>query len=476
MATIYTGLGGPMGYGEGSFRGSPLTSGNYDDGSIRVNIGSVFDEGGIDFFGTKYESIYINTNGLITFASAQTSYTPTSLAALNFPAIAAFWSDVNISSGSATGNNNIYWDLDPANDTVTITWLAVRPYSGTGSNTFQVQLTHTGDGNFEIEFLYQQIQWTNGFSGVAQTGFTDGGTIDYVLPGSGNTAALQQYPTTPLSPGDPNGIWTQHFWNGTPVCFTEGTLISTPSGPCAVENLRVGDLVDTLDDGPQPLRWVGGWRMLAAGDRLPICIDAGALGNRHALRVSGQHLLLVSGADCELLFGEPEVLVAAKDLVGLPGITADTKPCPWCITIFCWTGIRCFWPMARLPKACIRGRWLLTIYPRHFWRRCNPAFSRQSCSALRPNLPPAVSCAAAKPRSCAMHGFARRRVCAGLSCSTLRPDQAPNRHSVICTRVSPAVRSIEGKPALFGASGQPWVSMATPSKALWPGRTAWRPS
>lgn len=327
MATIYTGLGGPMGYGEGSFRGSPLTSGNYDDGSIRVNIGSVFDEGGIDFFGTKYESIYINTNGLITFASAQTSYTPTSLAALNFPAIAAFWSDVNISSGSATGNNNIYWDLDPANDTVTITWLAVRPYSGTGSNTFQVQLTHTGDGNFEIEFLYQQIQWTNGFSGVAQTGFTDGGTIDYVLPGSGNTAALQQYPTTPLSPGDPNGIWTQHFWNGTPVCFTEGTLISTPSGPCAVENLRVGDLVDTLDDGPQPLRWVGGWRMLATGDRLPICIDAGALGNRHALRVSGQHLLLVSGADCELLFGEPEVLVAAKDLVGLPGITADTKPC-----------------------------------------------------------------------------------------------------------------------------------------------------
>ena len=71
--------------------------------------------------------------------------------------------------------------------------------------------------------------------------------------------------------------------------------VSTPSGPCAVENLRVGDLVDTLDDGPQPLRWVGGWRMLAAGDRLPICIDAGALGNHHALRVSGQHLLLVSG-------------------------------------------------------------------------------------------------------------------------------------------------------------------------------------
>lgn len=326
MATIYSGLGGPMGYGEGSFRGSPLTAGNYDDGSILLNISSVFNEGGIDFFGTKYTSIYINTNGLITFNAAQTSYTPSSLASLNYPAIAAFWSDVNITSGSATGNNNIYWDLDPTNGKVTITWLAVRPYNGTGTNTFQVQLTHSGDGNFEIEFLYQQVQWTNGYTGVAQTGFTNGGSIDYVLPGSGNATALQQYPNATLSAGDPNGIWAQHFWNGTPVCFTEGTLIDTPQGPRAVETLRVGDLVTTLDDGPQPLRWVGGWRMLASGDTLPVCIAAGVLDNDADLRVSGQHLLRVTGVDCELLFGEAEVLVAAKDLAGLPGIRFETAP------------------------------------------------------------------------------------------------------------------------------------------------------
>ena len=96
MATITTGLGGPQGVGEGSFRGSALTAGNYDDGSIRVNITSVFGPQGINYFGTNYTSIYINTNGLITFAGPQTSYIPAALANVTHPAIAAFWTDINI--------------------------------------------------------------------------------------------------------------------------------------------------------------------------------------------------------------------------------------------------------------------------------------------------------------------------------------------------------------------------------------------
>jgi hypothetical protein len=62
MATINTGLGGAQDLGENSFRGSPLTTGNYDDGAIRVDITSVFGPSGIDYFGTNYTSIYINTN------------------------------------------------------------------------------------------------------------------------------------------------------------------------------------------------------------------------------------------------------------------------------------------------------------------------------------------------------------------------------------------------------------------------------
>ncbi len=322
MATINTGLGGPQGVGEGSFRGSSLTAGNYDDGSIQVNITSVFGAAGINYFGTNYTSLYINTNGLITFNAPVTTYTPSALSSLTYPAIAPFWSDVDIRAGSATGTNNIYWDLDPATQRVTITWLGVRAYSGStaNTNTFQVVLEHTHDGNFEIDFIYQQVQWTNGYTGVAQTGMTNGGAIDYIIPGSGNAAAISNYPNAVLDSNDPNGVWSTRFLNGNPVCFVAGTMIQTPLGPRPVEQLQAGDLVDTLDDGPQPLIWVGGGSVIAQEEALPVCISAGVLDNDRDLWVSGQHLLMLSGPDCELLFGESEVLVAAKHLLSLAGV------------------------------------------------------------------------------------------------------------------------------------------------------------
>ncbi|MDT8856939.1 Hint domain-containing protein [Paracoccaceae bacterium Fryx2] len=322
MATINTGLGGAVGLGESSFRNTALTSGNLDDGSIRVNITSVFGSSGINYFGTDYTSIFINTNGLITFNAPVTAYTPTNLATLTYPAIAPFWTDVDIRNAGANGTNNIYWDLDPASQRVTITWHGVRAYNGSnGTNTFQVVLEHTQDGNFEIDFIYQQVQWTNGYTGVAQAGMTNGGTQDYVIPGSGNSAALTQFPNASLDPNDPNGVWSTRFLNGNPVCFVAGTRIATPQGSARVEDLRPGDLVLTLDDGPQPLVWVGGGRVIASGAALPVRIAAGVLGNGADLLVSGQHHLMLDGVACELLFGEAEVLVAAKDLLGLPGVT-----------------------------------------------------------------------------------------------------------------------------------------------------------
>lgn len=328
MATINTGLGGPQDLGEGSFRGSTLTAGNYDDGSVRVDITPVFGPSGINYFGTSYTSLYINTNGLITFQGPVTAYTPTSLSSLPYPAIAAFWSDVNITNGTANGSNNIYWDLDPTTGRVTITWLDVRAYSGPGSarNTFQVVLQHTHDGNFEIDLIYQKIQWTNGYTGTAQVGLTDGGANDYIVPGSGNAAALTGYPNAGLDSGEPAGVWSTRFLNGNPVCFVAGTRIQTPEGPRRVEDLRAGDRVITLDAGAQVLRWVGGGMVCASDEALPVVIEAGALDNDADLRVSGRHLLLLRGADCELLFGEYEVLAAARDLIGLPGIRRETAP------------------------------------------------------------------------------------------------------------------------------------------------------
>lgn len=48
-----------------------------------------------------------------------------------------------------------------------------------------------------------------------------------------------------------------------PVCFGSGTLIKTQDGVRPVEMLRIGDMVLTVDNGLQPIRWIGSLRDLS---------------------------------------------------------------------------------------------------------------------------------------------------------------------------------------------------------------------
>ena len=100
-----------------------------------------------------------------------------------------------------------------------------------------------------------------------------------------------------------------------PICFAAGTMIATPDGPRAVETLRPGDMVLTLDDGPQPVLFVSEQRFVATGRNAPVRICKGALGNERDLMVSQQHRMLIDDWRAELFFGQNEVLVAAKHLV-----------------------------------------------------------------------------------------------------------------------------------------------------------------
>ena len=117
--------------------------------------------------------------------------------------------------------------------------------------------------------------------------------------GNGQSAPIPDLTTTP----------------GTAVCFLRGTRIDTPDGPRAIQDLAEGDLVTTLDHGPQPIRWIGSSRVAAQGALAPIRIAAGHLGNDRPLWVSPNHRLLLRGLQAELLFGEDEVLVPAKFLL-----------------------------------------------------------------------------------------------------------------------------------------------------------------
>lgn len=100
-----------------------------------------------------------------------------------------------------------------------------------------------------------------------------------------------------------------------PACFARGTRIETPKGLRKIEDLSAGDLVVTKDHGAQALRWVDYTTVSGTGIWAPIRFAPHVLGNARALLVSPQHRVLVGGWQCQLYYGEDEVLVSAKHLV-----------------------------------------------------------------------------------------------------------------------------------------------------------------
>ncbi|MEJ6395627.1 Hint domain-containing protein [Gymnodinialimonas sp. 2305UL16-5] len=112
-------------------------------------------------------------------------------------------------------------------------------------------------------------------------------------------------------------------------CFVAGTRIATSIGPKPVEDLAIGDLLMTLDRGAQPIRWIGCAERHGQGVLAPIRISKGALGEgmpERDLYVSGQHRMMVRSRVADRMFGSAEVLIPAKKLLGLPGISVAETP------------------------------------------------------------------------------------------------------------------------------------------------------
>ena len=107
------------------------------------------------------------------------------------------------------------------------------------------------------------------------------------------------------------------------ICFTPGTMILTPDGPCDVAALREGDRVQTADNGQSEILWLG--RRKVTGARLqvmphlrPVRLRAGALDKDvpdAGLLVSPDHRIVLRGPKARALFNAEEILVTARDLV-----------------------------------------------------------------------------------------------------------------------------------------------------------------
>lgn len=184
------------------------------------------------------------------------------------------------------------------------------------------------DGDKVIDVLANDINNGPGSLTITQINGVDVVAGDTITLPTGQTVELNADGTfTVTGDGDvenfnftytiDNGIDTDvGFVNATGVpCFVAGTMIATPDGERPAETLVPGDLVLTQDDGPQPLRWIGTREVAATGDFAPIHIRANTFGMHRDLLVSPLHRVLIRDNLAELLFGEAEVLIAARDLV-----------------------------------------------------------------------------------------------------------------------------------------------------------------
>ncbi|MDE0588846.1 Hint domain-containing protein [Halocynthiibacter sp. C4] len=143
-----------------------------------------------------------------------------------------------------------------------------------------------------------------------------------------NGGAVITFTVTGYSYNDPNDPDDDEFdadlvTINIAICVQRGTEIQTKGGLTLVEDLEVGDLVQTVDSGLKPVKWIGsrtlnGTDLEHLPELRPIRISAGALGDNTPtsdLLVSPQHRVLLSSSKAELFFGESEILVSAKSLV-----------------------------------------------------------------------------------------------------------------------------------------------------------------
>lgn len=127
---------------------------------------------------------------------------------------------------------------------------------------------------------------------------------------------------------DPGPAGEDPGYDDLTVCFTANTAITSSDGFVLSHKVRAGMRIMTKDDGPQIVRWAGSRTldadMLKLNPKLrPIRIRAGAFGDKlpeRDLMVSPQHRMLVRSAIAVRMFDSAEVLVAAKQLLCLPGV------------------------------------------------------------------------------------------------------------------------------------------------------------
>lgn len=139
---------------------------NDDGSSSLINLPFSF-----NFYGTLYNSLYINNNGNITFENSLFSFSSNAFPSTGNKIIAPFWADVD----TRAGNGQVLYKI--TQHAIYVNWEDVGYFNQQGDklNTFQLILTDgtdpaVPDGN-NISFCYKDMQWTTGSASQGVNGF-----------------------------------------------------------------------------------------------------------------------------------------------------------------------------------------------------------------------------------------------------------------------------------------------------------------
>ena len=124
-----------------------------DDDYRQINLGSEH----IDFYGTSYDTIYIGSNGYITFVSGDTQYLESLENHFALPRISALFDDLDPSAGGRISYKQL-------NDSIVVTFENVPETGLTSTNSFQIEMFYNG----KIRITWLGISVGDGLVGLSE--------------------------------------------------------------------------------------------------------------------------------------------------------------------------------------------------------------------------------------------------------------------------------------------------------------------
>ena len=158
------------------FLGADGRPGGENNGYIDLSLAGA----SFPFYGTFYDTIYVGTNGYITFVQGDTSARISAASlAIEMPRIAPLWADLDIDDGG-----NIYYNRLEGRHLVT--WDSAREVVHGGKSTFQAVLYDDG----RIAFAYKKVKARSSLTGISPgNSALDPQPIDFTNPPAEPVAA-----------------------------------------------------------------------------------------------------------------------------------------------------------------------------------------------------------------------------------------------------------------------------------------------